>query len=533
MSKNFWNSIFVVLSLLAIVFSALFAASPAAQPIPHRDSGVFLYIAAGILDGKLPYLDFWDHKGPLIYYINAIGLSIASQSYWGVWMVEFVSLALSAALFFLTMRRFAGGTIAWVGASMWLLAFGHVFTTQFGAGNHVEEYALPFYAAQLYLYPTEKDERSNLRFLWVGIFAGLAVLLRPNLSSLLAAIILIALWSMFRGTKQGRHSHLYSLLFLTLGAGTPLLIAAGYFWRNHALRDLFSDVFLYNFLYAGRGNLYGEAFLNSFRVMGALNYLAFLAWIALIVSFNKLPKHFGDMGFVKLILVAAPLEIAFSLVSGFGYLHYFITWLPLLGGLACLFIRFISQIVPVETRRYFPTLLAAFLAIQAAPFAGDLRVYFQNPAKDNENGANSHISDESPPPALTEIQPLYEFAPKGSPVLFWGNEVQFNFIMDLPSPSRYVYIYPFLMPDYAAPEMQREFLDAIAQSQPVIVDIQPSLTPPIQSLKQWRQYPKAMPLIRYIAENYSRVAEIPVNSYYLAEGREWALPQKWIVWVRD
>lgn len=42
-----------------------------------------------------------------------------------------------------------------------------------------------------------------------------------------------------------------------------------------------------------------------------------------------------------------------------------------------------------------------------------------------------------------------------------------------------------------------------------------------------------MPLIRYIAENYSRVAEIPVNSYYLAEGREWALPQKWIVWVRD
>jgi hypothetical protein len=89
------------------------------------------------------------------------------------------------------------------------------------------------------------------------------------------------------------------------------------------------------------------------------------------------------------------------------------------------------------------------------------------------------------------------------------------------------------MRDYAAPEMQEEFLDSIVQNQPVIVDIQPSPTPPIQSLKKLNQFPKALPLIRYITENYSQVAEIPVISYYLAEGREWALPQKWIVWVHN
>jgi hypothetical protein len=522
---NFPNNIFVILFLLVIVSSVLLTASPAVQPIPHRDSGVFLYIAEGILDGKLPYRDFWDHKGPLIYYINAIGLSLALQSYWGVWIVELVSLALSAVFFFLTMKRLVGGTIALVGTSMWLLALGHIFTTQFGAGNHVEEYAILFYTAQFYLHTNEKEERNKGRLFLIGVFAGLAILLRPNLSSLFAALFLITIGSMFRSPRQDRPGHFFALVFLTLGAGTPLMITAIYFLWNHALRDLFSDVFLYNFLYSGKGSLYGEAFLNSFHILGVLNYAAFLAWVVLIVAYNKLPKHFGSMGLVKLLLVAIPIEIVLSLLSGFGYLHYFITWLPLLGALTCLFLYFISRTISETARKYFPVFLTALLVIQAIPFVSDLQIYFQS--------RTTSVTDESPPPAVAEIQPLYEFAPKGSAVLFWGNEVQFNYIMDLHSPSRYIYVYPFLLPDYASADMQDEFLASLIQNQPVIVDVQPSLTPPIQSLKQWNQYPKAMPLIRYISENYSRVAEIPVISYYLAEGQEWALTQKWIVWIHD
>ena len=34
--------------------------------LPGRDSSAFLYVAQGILEGEIPYLDRWDHKGPLI-----------------------------------------------------------------------------------------------------------------------------------------------------------------------------------------------------------------------------------------------------------------------------------------------------------------------------------------------------------------------------------------------------------------------------------------------------------------------------------
>ena len=40
--------------------------------MPRRDSSVFIYVAQGLLDGEIPYLDRWDHKGPLIYLLTDI-----------------------------------------------------------------------------------------------------------------------------------------------------------------------------------------------------------------------------------------------------------------------------------------------------------------------------------------------------------------------------------------------------------------------------------------------------------------------------
>jgi hypothetical protein len=38
------------------------------------DSGVFAYAGKLITEGKLPYRDFFDHKPPLVYYLNAIAI---------------------------------------------------------------------------------------------------------------------------------------------------------------------------------------------------------------------------------------------------------------------------------------------------------------------------------------------------------------------------------------------------------------------------------------------------------------------------
>src|SRR5258706_3992581 len=62
---------------------------------PGRDGGIFLYIGSLILKGKLPYLDVWGNKGPLVFYINDLWLFLANGSRWGVWLL-YILFPLSA-----------------------------------------------------------------------------------------------------------------------------------------------------------------------------------------------------------------------------------------------------------------------------------------------------------------------------------------------------------------------------------------------------------------------------------------------------
>lgn len=513
----------------------LVTASPTLQPIPHRDSGVFLYIGKGILLGKLPYLDFWDHKGPLIYYINALGFLFSTNSYWGVWLIEILCLSLTIMLSFSLMEYQFGAWAAFTGTALWVFALGRIFTSQFGAGNHVEEYALLFYMGQIYLFLRNDSEGQGVgRFFLMGIFAGMGILLRPNLSSPLFGIYLTILWSMRDSGKDSLLQAAYTLVALTIGVAAPLAIVIIYFGHLHALPYLLNDAIIYNFFYTGSGSLYISAFTSSFNLMGPLNVIGMFAWLLLISFPKKMVIITGDRRLGRFLVIVLPIEIIFSLISGQGYIHYFISWLPLLGLLSCILMQVAQWILERLNSNwaliYTHIIFIAILIAQAVPFAKDYSVYAVELIKNIKSG-NLFITDERRSPEWDGVKQLYEFAPKNSEVIFWGNEVEYNFVMELPSPSRYIYINPFLSPVYASLDMQEELLAVLKTRKPVIVDIQPSPTPPLKSLSKWSAYPKAMSFIRYVTENYTIKREIQVISYYYTNGQNWQVTQKWIVWT--
>ena len=52
----------------AIIFTALYLlALDSFIGKPGVDSSLYIYVAKGILEGELPYVDRWDNKGPLLY----------------------------------------------------------------------------------------------------------------------------------------------------------------------------------------------------------------------------------------------------------------------------------------------------------------------------------------------------------------------------------------------------------------------------------------------------------------------------------
>src|SRR6185369_6931738 len=84
---------------------ALFPSNPVNMTLPSRDSGVFLYVGWRFLSGDIPYRDVWDHKPPLIYFVDALGLSLTPDSLWGIWLLQFIFIFMTFFLIYRVLDR--------------------------------------------------------------------------------------------------------------------------------------------------------------------------------------------------------------------------------------------------------------------------------------------------------------------------------------------------------------------------------------------------------------------------------------------
>ena len=57
------------------------------------DSAMFQTIGKYWVEGYLPYVDLYDHKGPMIFFINALGYGLGGRN--GVYIIQVLSIALS------------------------------------------------------------------------------------------------------------------------------------------------------------------------------------------------------------------------------------------------------------------------------------------------------------------------------------------------------------------------------------------------------------------------------------------------------
>jgi hypothetical protein len=71
--KTFKNSLwdYGILALIAVLFLLIFAYGTSPLFIDNfgiSDSAIFLLIGKGITAGYIPYVDLFDHKGPVMFY---------------------------------------------------------------------------------------------------------------------------------------------------------------------------------------------------------------------------------------------------------------------------------------------------------------------------------------------------------------------------------------------------------------------------------------------------------------------------------
>lgn len=300
------------------------------------DSSVFRTVAMMMDKGYMPYRDSFDHKGPLLYIIDYVGMKISYTH--GIWIIEYISLFLTGMVF-IGIAKMAGcnNLRSLIAAAIALSALGGYFDH----GNLAEKYAMPFIAVSLYLFLgfLLKDKISILRAVCLGFCLGAVFLLRANMIGLWIVFCPAVLIKSIRTEKIIRT--LRHLAFFLLGLIAAVLPVMLWLVANGAFSDFRFAYFVFNGMYAsGAGGQASFRMILESMVTFSSPFLFQACLIAMIVSFvTGKENRFTDGAYIFYMLIKLPLLA----MSGLTYGHYGMLLIPSLILPAAKIVNFIGK----------------------------------------------------------------------------------------------------------------------------------------------------------------------------------------------
>ena len=317
-----WAMLLLLAATFVTVFS--FSTSPLFNYFEWVDSSVYKVIGRGWVDGKVPYVDLWDQKGPLIYFINAVGYWIAGSDI-GVWLVQCVFAFVSLLLTYHFFRTSMTTTISFMSAAFVMIALIQTYD----CGNNVEEYNMPFLMASLFSIYSWADKAittgdynhsPKLAAIYGVTFAVAAAMRLTNAMGVAFAMLVIIIMLI----RHGLWKNLLANALWFVGAFVAgVLPFIAYYAANNALSDLWFGAVGFNLEYVQASRIPDtiKEWYTNIR-LNLNGYLTILAGISMVIFTKR--RLIGTM------FVLSPLPIVFWIVYGLGYEHYSTLLLPYL-----------------------------------------------------------------------------------------------------------------------------------------------------------------------------------------------------------
>ena len=308
--------------LLIILFSFLFSMM-CTNTIWHQestyvDSSVFIYVARIILKGGMPYLNVFDHKGPVIFLINAFALLISKKN--GLYIVEFLNIFITFYFMYKIAKIKANKNISLIT----LLIVSASLFKYFEGGNYTEEFALPFITISLYFFIDYffNNKINNFRLFICGLSFGTVFLLRPNMV-VLWTVMCIGVLIKNIIEKTPKNLYKFILLFISglISITIPILI---WLIKNNAFNDFISDYFIFNEKYS---SYLGIAVMTNKRIKTIFHFLKdpfILFSIIINIYMIKKDKKFFDKLYISYLIT----NLIFISLSGRQYGHYAMIIIP-------------------------------------------------------------------------------------------------------------------------------------------------------------------------------------------------------------
>ncbi len=456
------NALLVVFISL-VVLLVLLQANPITS-YPSRDGGAFTYIGHIILEGKHLYVDAWDSKPPAIFYLNAFALWLGRDTFWGIWLVEFAFLFGAACIGYKVMKTLWQPGPAIIGTIVWVWGLNRVLS----GGNFTEEYPLLFNFFAIYAF-WKSIQKPKMVFydLAIGFSLALSFIFRANNIGIQISIILT--WLVILICRKEFWLLFQKLSMICIGALVILSMVCLYFFINGSLKAMVDAAIVYNFYYGGGNsfNLWHSSIVQGFIDLGGPAWVALAGYIIILWRMAKgiINKRLEEM--TLFLFVGWPMEMILSGVSGRGYGHYFISWLPivsLLCGLAFsfVFIKIFRSWVGELFNKQLGIVLLILITASLVLFWKDWGVYkdsFYKVAFDRKSG-------------IEAVQPVAQYIQENTTlnetVLIWGGQAGLNFMAKRDSPTAYIF-YPGYITSPIASKADDIFLHDITTRPPALI----------------------------------------------------------------
>jgi len=327
MNKHSYGLYFSLLAclLLSLLYSPSF-------DLGMSDKAIFTYTGQAIAKGLVPYRDFFDHKPPLIFFINYAGTLLGGA--WGLWVINTLLAMVTTGAFFNCCRRHR---LAWPWLLPLLLNLMLRDNLISEGINMTREYGSWF----IVLFFCVLVGTSRYRYFYLGLLTALVFFTQQDQVLSLLPFLVYALFTR-EEMPTGRRA-----LASAAGFAAILLPTVLYFALHRSLGFFWEDAFRFNLtVYTTQRKSLGDHFRTIKRVLDAGNYeLPFMVALGLgIVGLIRPNKKKG-------LIVAA---FAAFLLSGSA---------EFMGG------RFKGQAVAVDYYYYFIPLSAGICLLLFTFFA--------------------------------------------------------------------------------------------------------------------------------------------------------------------
>lgn len=318
-TKNILNKFGVILFCILSATLFLLFFSQTLSPlytIEACDSSVFKLMGQAMLHGKVPYTDFFDHKGPVLYAIEAFGQWVIPGRN-GLFLLAIIGLSISIFCWYKSACLFTTPIKGFIAILLSLITY--YFYAEYG--NLTEDWSIPFISVAYYLILSLLLKGKVKNFFIYGIIVGICLagsfFIRPNdaVAFIGAPILGVFIWYL-------KEKRIQDIFICTCGILSGYAIIASVFiiWfaYHHALNDLWYGLIGFNAKYATgiKGLLTGCLKITK------LSYVPFL--VTLIALATQVKER-------RIIYILIPAIIAAYVLQGNdAYLHYWIAWVPVI-----------------------------------------------------------------------------------------------------------------------------------------------------------------------------------------------------------